>query len=66
MDETQYEQTTEESETERHQTSEVEELQNRVLRLMDFETIREQLANNATFFGARQLALNLMPTFDER
>lgn len=66
MDETQYDQTTEESEPERHQITEAEELQDRVLRLMDFDTIREQLANNATFFGARQLALNLVPTFDER
>ena len=66
MDETRYDQTTEESEPERHQITEAEELQDRVFRLMDFDTIREQLANNATFFGARQLALNLIPSFDER
>ncbi|MDP6455184.1 MAG: hypothetical protein QF898_18005, partial [SAR202 cluster bacterium] len=62
----QYDLQTEEFETDTPETIDPQGLQGRVLRLMDFDTIREQLANNATFFGARQMALNLMPTFDER
>ena len=66
MDETRNGQSTEESEVAPPNIIDPQGLQGRVLRLMDFDTIREQLANNATFFGARQMALNLMPTFDER
>jgi DNA mismatch repair protein MutS2 len=65
LDESQYDFPTEESDFEEPQPTETEQLQGKVLRLMDFDTIREQLANNATFFGARQMALNLMPSFDE-
>jgi DNA mismatch repair protein MutS2 len=65
LDESQYDFPTEESEFEEPQPTEAEQLQDKVLRLVDFETIREQLANNATFFGARQMAMDLMPSFDE-
>ena len=38
------------------------ELREKSLRLLDFHAIRGQLAGHATFFPARQLALQLMPS----
>ncbi|HAL47753.1 MAG TPA: hypothetical protein DCP37_08365, partial [Dehalococcoidia bacterium] len=45
--------------------SETEQLQDKTLKLLDYDTIRQQLANNTTFFEARKLALELSPSFDE-
>ncbi len=59
-EETQYE-----SMPEQPSMSEAEQLQDKTLRLLDYDTIREQLANNTTFFEARKLALELSPSFDE-
>ena len=45
--------------------TETTEPSNRNLRLLDFDAIRHQLANEMTFFGARSIALNLIPSYDE-
>ena len=43
--------------------TEAEELQDDTLRLLDYDTIRSQLADNTTFYQARRLALDLRPSF---
>ena len=43
--------------------SEAEELQDETLRLLDYDTIRGQLADNTTFYEARRMALGLRPSF---
>jgi len=43
--------------------SEAEELQDESLRLLDYDTIRSQLADNTTFYEARRMALDLRPSF---
>ncbi len=44
--------------------SEADQLRDETLRLLDYTTIRSQLADNTTFYEARRLALDLTPSFD--
>ena len=44
--------------------TEAEELQDETLRLLDYDTVRSQLADNTTFYEARRMALDLRPSFD--
>ncbi len=59
------EQTQDEPTSDQPSMTAAELLQDKTLRLLDFDTIRQQLANNTTFFEARKLALDLAPSFDE-
>ena len=44
--------------------AELAELRASALRLLDFDEIRRRLADQTTFYGARSLALALVPSFD--
>ena len=44
---------------------EEDDLRSKALGLLDFDAVRRQLADRATFFPARQMALRLTPSYDE-
>ncbi len=43
----------------------LEELQETTLRLLDFDQVRQRLADHTTFYEARKLALEIRPSFDQ-